>query len=47
VNVFYLKPKNKLRITTLNNKQESLKETIQQGFSETCDDLNLRKFLEA
>ena len=44
--VIYLQPKNKLKITMLNNNQEILKKTLLQGFNETCSNKELKKFLE-
>ena len=46
VEVLVLKPEKKLVITTLNNNQKILKETISQGFNETCDNIILKNFLE-
>jgi predicted patatin/cPLA2 family phospholipase len=46
VQIIYLKPKKKLKITTLNNNQEMLKKTIQQGFDEAFVNETLKKFLE-
>ena len=46
VEIIVLKPEKKLSISTLNNDQKILKETIKQGFDETCSNINLRKFLE-
>jgi predicted patatin/cPLA2 family phospholipase len=46
VEIIILKPKKKLNISTLNNDQKILKETIKQGFDETCCNINLKKFLE-
>jgi predicted patatin/cPLA2 family phospholipase len=47
VQLIYLKPKKKLRITTLNNSQKRLEASIQQGFDETCEDISLKEFLAA
>lgn len=46
VQVIFLEPKKRLKVTTLNNNQKMLKETIQQGFRETTRNRALKKLLE-
>lgn len=44
VKVIFLKPRNKLKITRLNNNQKLLKETIAQGYKETLSNKELQTF---
>ncbi len=46
IDILTLKPENKLKITTLNNDQALIKKTIQQGYDETCQNEELKTFLE-
>ena len=45
IKIIFLRPKNKLNITTLGNSKKLLKDTISQGFKETCKNSSLRRFI--
>lgn len=46
VKTFTIAPKSKLKITTLNNNIDLLRQTIDQGYQETISNNELRTFLE-
>jgi predicted patatin/cPLA2 family phospholipase len=46
IQIFYLKPERKIKISLLNNRHRALTQSLQQGFNETCENLALKKFLK-
>jgi len=46
VKVFTIAPKSKIKITTLNNNINLLRQTIEQGYKETISNNELKRFLK-
>lgn len=46
VKVFTIAPESKIKITTLNNNIDLLRQTIEQGYQETISNNNLKLFLK-